>query len=97
MTSTGNGEQLSKHIGEFQKKASEIGHNVKDIGKISGEIAADTTHIAEKRMSETYNAAAKKARILEENFETGIRKNPVRSLMIAAGVGLVLGAMWRRR
>lgn len=92
-----NGAQLSKHSADFQKKASELGHGVMDLGSISGELAADTAHMAEERISEYYKAGVKKAKVLEETVEIEIRKNPVRSLLIAAGVGLLLGAVWRRR
>lgn len=92
-----DGAQFSKHSGEFQKKVSELGHDVKDLGMIGGELAADTAHMAEEHLSDYYKAGLKKAKSLEGNLETEIKKNPVRSLMIAAGVGLLLGAVWRRR
>lgn len=97
MTTPHNGEQLSKHSAEFQKKAFELGHDAKDIGKIGGQIATDTAHIAKERITEYYKDGVKIAKNLEENVETEVRKNPVGSLMIAAGVGLLLGAFWRRR
>lgn len=56
-----------------------------------------SNHMAEDRISKYYKAGVKTAKGLEETVETEIRKNPVRSLLIAAGVGLLLGAVWRRR
>ena len=97
MTTLHNGEHFSKHSAEFQKKAADLGHDVKDLGRLGGEIATDTAHIAEERISEYYNAGIKKAKSLEGDLETEIRKNPIRSLAIAAGVGLLLGVLWRRR
>ena len=97
MTTQHNGEQFSKHSAEFQKKVSDLGHDVKDLGGIGGRLAADTAHMAEERVSEYYNEGIKKAKSLEGDLEPEIRKNPIRSLAIAAGVGLLLGAMWRRR
>lgn len=97
MTTHHDGAHFSKHSADFQKKASELGRDVKDLGMIGGELAADTAHMAEERISEYYKAGMKKAKGLEENIETEIRKNPMRSLLVAAGVGLLLGAVWRRR
>ncbi len=97
MTTLNNGEQYSKHSTEFQKKASEIGHDVKDLGRISGDLATDTAHIAEERVSEYYKEGVKRAKGLEGNLETEIKKNPLRSLLIATGVGLLVGTLWRRR
>lgn len=96
-TQHGSGEQFSKHSAEFHKKASDLGHDVKDLGGIGGKLAADTAHIAEERLSEYYEEGMKKAKHLEGKLETEIRENPIRSMMIAAGIGLVLGAIWRRR
>ena len=97
MTTQNSGDQFSKHSAEFQKKASALGHDVKDLGTIGGELATDTAHLAEERIAGYYEEGKKKAESLEKNLETEIRKNPIRSLMVAAGVGLVLGALWRRR
>ncbi len=97
MTTPHDGGQFAKHSTEFQKKASDIGHDVKDLGMIGGKLASDTAHAAEERISEYYEEGMEKAKKLEGNLETEIRKNPIRSLMIAAGVGLLLGALWRRR
>lgn len=92
-----NGDQFTKHTAEFQKKASDLGHDVKDLGKIGGKLATDTAHIAEERISEYYEEGKRAAKKLEGSLETEIRKNPIRSLAIAAGVGLLLGAILRRR
>lgn len=92
-----DGAQFSKHSSEFQKKVSELGHDVKDLGTIGGELASDTAHMAEEHLSEYYKEGLKKAKNLEGKIEMKIRKNPMQSLMIAAGLGLLLGAVWRRR
>ena len=97
MTTPNSSDQFSKHSAEFQKKATELGHDVKDLGGIGGKLATDTAHIAEERISEYYKEGIKKAKGLEGNLETEIRKNPIRSLLVATGVGLLLGALWHRR
>lgn len=97
MTTSHEGEHFSKHSAELQKKASELGHDVQDLGKIGGKLVADTAHIAEERISKYYHEGIEKAKGLEGDLETEIRKNPVRSVVIAAGVGLLLGALLRRR
>ncbi len=90
-------EQFSKHSAEFKKKASELGHDVRGLGVLGGDLATDTAHMAGEHISEYYKEGIKKAKSLEGNLETEVRENPVRSLMIAAGAGLLLGALWHRR
>lgn len=38
-----------------------------------------------------------KARNIEHSIEQYIREEPIKSVLIAAGVGLVLGRFWMRR
>ena len=45
----------------------------------------------------SYDQGLRKAQDVEKAVETYIRDKPVQSLLIAAGVGLVLGALWGRR
>ncbi len=97
MTTPNSSEQFSKHSAELHKKAVGLGHDVKDIGRIGGELATDAAHITEEHISEYYKEGVKKAKGLAGNLETEIKKNPIRALMIASGVGLLLGVLWHRR
>jgi ElaB/YqjD/DUF883 family membrane-anchored ribosome-binding protein len=45
---------------------------------------------------EYYEQGRQKAMEWSEDIESYVREQPIKSLMIAAGVGLVLGFLWRR-
>jgi ElaB/YqjD/DUF883 family membrane-anchored ribosome-binding protein len=34
---------------------------------------------------------------MEKNLESNIKKHPMRAVLIAVGIGLVLGAIWKRK
>ncbi|HPQ81782.1 MAG TPA: hypothetical protein PLZ86_08700 [bacterium] len=96
MPESGENKQYTKHTAEFQKKASELKKDVQDLGKIGREIASDAAGIAQERASEYYRDGVREAKHLEKALESEIKHNPIRSVLIAAGVGLLLGALWRR-
>ena len=67
------------------------------MGKITKELASETMEFLGENAKGYYREGIQGARRLEKNMEGHIRENPVKSLLIAAGIGLVLGALWRRR
>lgn len=97
MATHSNGEQFSKHTDELKSKAADLGRDAKDFGVITGSLAADAARLAEERVAGYYQEGVKKAKVLGASLEGRIRENPVRSLVIATGVGLLLGKLLRRR
>jgi ElaB/YqjD/DUF883 family membrane-anchored ribosome-binding protein len=53
--------------------------------------------VARERFAETYAEARKKVVAGAQYTDVTIRSNPYRSLAVAAGVGLLVGALMRRR
>jgi ElaB/YqjD/DUF883 family membrane-anchored ribosome-binding protein len=74
-------------VDQLRAQATVIGHDVQELG-----------HIAKEAAHETLDVGRKRAQSLEKSFEEMIRENPVRSVLIAAGVGyaasIVLGRRW---
>lgn len=48
------------------------------------------------RAVEYYEQGRQRAMEMEQNLENYIREQPVKSVLIAAGVGCLLGFIWRR-
>jgi ElaB/YqjD/DUF883 family membrane-anchored ribosome-binding protein len=46
---------------------------------------------------DSFNRTRKQARSLEKSFESSVRDNPKTSLLIAAALGVVIGAWWKRK
>jgi ElaB/YqjD/DUF883 family membrane-anchored ribosome-binding protein len=88
---------FAKKAAEFREKATAVGHDLQDLKNITKELTADALHVITENASGYYDQGIKKAKTLEENLERNIQKNPVRYLLIAAGVGLVAGAVLLRR
>lgn len=74
-------------VDQLREQAGVIGHDVQEFGNIAKGAAQDKIEGGRKRVQQ-----------IEKSFEDMIRDNPVRSVLIAAGVGLtvsiVLGRRW---
>ncbi len=51
---------------------------------------------AQERMSELGDAARQQAEELQSTLESRIREKPINAILIAAGVGILIGMLWRR-
>lgn len=84
-----------------------VGQTLRDAGsQISGQAKEQLDHLktqateyyeqGRERMQEYYDQGRDKAMEFEQNLEAYVREQPVKSLLIAAGVGCLLGILWRR-
>jgi ElaB/YqjD/DUF883 family membrane-anchored ribosome-binding protein len=69
--------------------------------EVMGEMAAGTAQAKLEQIrddaSEYYEQGREQARGVQRTFEQFIRDKPVKSVLIAAGVGLLFGRFWMRR
>lgn len=75
--------------GGMSESARQMGQQVKEKAQEQFENIRQTA-------GEYYEQGREKAMEWEQNFEEYIREQPVKSVLIAAGVGLFLGFLWRR-
>lgn len=90
------------------RHAADVAHNVADgIRSAAHTVHQAASHAADV-VGETYddvtqyacdsiNRTRARARSLEESLETSVRQNPKTALLLAATVGLMIGAWCRRR
>lgn len=83
-------ERVSGMAADLQHHAQEMGAQIKDV--------------AEQKMNEVRDSAAQyyeqgreRAQVAAGDMENYIREQPTKSLLIAAGIGAVLGVLWVRR
>lgn len=81
-----NTDGVNQHAADFRKKASALGHDVEDLGAITKELASDA-------VGKIQESAFKYRRELKKT----INNNPMASLLVAVGLGLVAGAFLNRR
>lgn len=83
--------------GRLGRKSMDVTRDLRDMGVI----ARDAAQEAISRMGNNASAYLKqgkdKVKQAGDGFEDYIRESPLKSILIAAGVGLVLGRFWMRR
>jgi ElaB/YqjD/DUF883 family membrane-anchored ribosome-binding protein len=70
---------------QLRDKAQEIGTQAQEWG----------TH-AKEAVSEYYEQGRESLQALPQTMEAQIRARPLQALLVAGGVGLLLGLLWRR-
>lgn len=88
---------FSKHAEKLRSKVTELGRDTQELGKIGKELAGDAADFISKNAGEYYKQGVQEARKMEKSIEGKIKEKPLQAVLIAAGIGLVLGALWKRR
>jgi ElaB/YqjD/DUF883 family membrane-anchored ribosome-binding protein len=81
----------------LRSDAADIRDDVREMGGHIRDAAAEKLHDLRDRASDYFEQGRGKARKWEQGIEGYIQEKPIRALLIAAGVGLLVGVFWRRR
>ncbi|HEV8604173.1 MAG TPA: hypothetical protein VGQ99_02330 [Tepidisphaeraceae bacterium] len=90
-------------IGQIKDKAQEAKEKLREMGSAASEQVNQLKESANEyyqqgreKAQEYYEQGRQKAMEMEQNLEAYVREQPLKAVMIAAGVGLLLGILWRR-
>jgi ElaB/YqjD/DUF883 family membrane-anchored ribosome-binding protein len=86
---TGQGQDL-------QSKATEVQQNIRDMGNQVRDVAQDKFNELRDSASAYYEQGRQRAQEWEQGLEDYVQQQPVKALLIAAGVGALIGFLWRR-
>ncbi len=81
---------------QMRQKASEAGQNIREMGAQAKEAARQQVEQVRQQASEYYERGREQAMEWEQNLERYIQDQPIKSLLIATGIGFALGAIWKR-
>lgn len=81
----------------LREKVTETRENIADMGHLAKETVQDKVHELKEKAVQGYDDGKEKLRELGTSLVTMVRESPMKSVLIASGIGLVLGVLWRRK
>jgi ElaB/YqjD/DUF883 family membrane-anchored ribosome-binding protein len=81
---------------QIREKASQVGQSVRERAEQMGQAAQEQLGQIRESAAEYYQQGRERAMEWQQNLEDYIREQPLRSILIAAGAGMLIGVLWRR-
>ena len=94
---SGNTPQQQQGVtDQLKDKATEMASSLRDMGSTVRDAASQQYQTAMDSAQEYYDQGRERAMEWQGQLEEYVREQPVKALAIAAGVGVVLGILWKR-
>ena len=82
---------------EMQQKVQDIKQNMQDLGSSARQMASEQYDSLRTSATDYIEQGRARAMDMEQSLESQIRDQPLKSVLMAAGFGLILGVLWSRR
>ena len=96
MGDTTGGQGQGQGQGGIAEQAQQMGQQLRDLGGQVRDQAREKYNQLSDQAQEYYEQGRQKAQEWEESLESYIQEKPLQSVLIAAGVGVLLGLLWKR-
>ena len=96
MSRLGDSGNTGGQGGGLTDQAQQVGQNLRDLGGQVRDAAREKYGQIADQAQEYYEQGRQKAQEWEQGLESYIQEKPLQAVMIAAGVGVLLGLLWRR-
>jgi ElaB/YqjD/DUF883 family membrane-anchored ribosome-binding protein len=77
-------------------QAQQVGQNLRDLGSQVRDQAREKYNQLSDQARDYYDQGRQKAQEWEQGLESYIQEKPLQAVLIAAGVGVLLGLLWKR-
>jgi len=89
-------EDQGNATGQLKDTAQQVGQNIREMGGQVRTAATEQYENLRSQATEYYEQGRERAQEWEQSLESYIQEKPVQSILIAAGVGMLLGILWKR-
>jgi ElaB/YqjD/DUF883 family membrane-anchored ribosome-binding protein len=93
MSRMGEANEGQAGLGET---ATQVGQNLREMGTQVRDIAAEKYNDLRDQATNYYEQGRQRATEWEQGVESYVKEKPIQSVLIAAGVGVLLGLLWKR-
>jgi ElaB/YqjD/DUF883 family membrane-anchored ribosome-binding protein len=92
-----NTKQLKNDAATVADRATTVAEDIKDLGAAAKRTLADSADAVRETANEYLEQGRAKAREAGERVQKQVGEKPMTSVLLAAGIGFVLGMLWVRR
>src|SRR5882757_9263135 len=92
----GNQSGSTGATSQLRDQASQVAGQVKDMAGNVREAATEQYENLRDTATEYYDQGRQKAMEWQEGLEQYVQEQPVKALLIAAGIGALLGIIWKK-
>ena len=82
--------------GQMRETAAQVQENLRNLGSQVRDAATEKYSELRDQAADYYEQGRRRATEMEESLEHYVQEKPIQSLLIAAGVGMLLGILWKR-
>src|SRR3954465_3471690 len=80
----------------LRETAGQVGENLRNLGSQARDTATQQYEQLRQQAGDYYEQGRQRAQEMEQNLEQYVQEKPIQALLMAAGVGLLLGILWKR-
>jgi ElaB/YqjD/DUF883 family membrane-anchored ribosome-binding protein len=93
-SNTGNaGGEQAQGIAD---KATQVGQNLRELGSQARDVAGQKYEQLRDSAADYYQQGKDRAVEWEHSLESYVHEKPLQAVLIAAGIGVLLGILWKR-
>lgn len=85
------------HTGRLSERAATIAKDVRRVGDATRKVAVDSADALKETARDYFDEGSTQVRHLGDRMVSQLRDQPIKAVLISAGVGFLLGAIWTRR
>lgn len=89
-------ENVSNKAEGMAQAATQVGQNIRDMGAQVRDAASEKYNDLRDKAVGYYEDGRERAQEWEQSIESYVKEKPLQAVLIAAGVGVLLGLLWKR-
>jgi len=91
-----SGMQQGEGQAQLRETAQQVQENLRNLGSQVRDTATQQYGQLRDQATQYYEQGRQRATEMEQSLEQYVQEKPIQALMIAAGVGMLLGVLWKR-
>jgi ElaB/YqjD/DUF883 family membrane-anchored ribosome-binding protein len=82
---------------QMREKSTDVKQSLQEMGSAAKQIAQQQYEGVRDTVVDYYDQGREKAMEFEQSLEKRIRERPISSVLVATGIGFLLGMVWMRK